>query len=755
MHGRVDHGGGTRAAGLALLALLAAGGWPRPAAARATAARGGTARAAAMAAGRRLTRTGLPRAARSDTFSLRQVLGFPFPSEIASSPTGSRIAWILYERGVRNVYVAEGPDFAPRRVTDYVADDGRELTGLTFTRDGATILYVRGGDHGGNWSEPVPPNPDASTGRPEVAIWAVPFAGGKPRKVAEGDDPSPSPTSDTLAFLKDGAVWAVALRDSASPAALFYDRGRDRDLRWSPDGRRLAFQSGRGDHAFIGLYRMGSDSVRFLDPSTGLDGSPRWSPDGTRIVFVRRHGSGGPPDPILEETPTPWSIRVADAATGRGRQVWASPGTPRGSYPGTAGQANLHWMAGGRLAFLADLDGWPHLYSVPADGGAEPTLLTPGRFMVEYVAASPDGRFLVYNADAGGTPGDVDRRHLFRVSPAGGKPRALTSGADLSYYPVVTGDGSGVAFVSAGPRRPPLAAVVPASGGPTKLLGRDRISSDFPTADLAVPKDVTFRAEDGVLVHGQLFDRGGNGGRKPAVIFVHGGPPRQMLLGWHYFLYYSNSYAVNQYLADHGYVVLSVNYRLGIGYGRAFHHPADAGWRGASEYRDVLAGAGYLRSLPDVDSARIGIWGGSYGGYLTALALARNSDVFATGVDMHGVHDWTYTLRSWLDLPDRELRYEKGDLERALHVAWRSSPVAWMDRWTSPVLLVQGDDDRNVHFHQTVDLVQRLRDRGVRFEELVIPDEIHDFLRYASWLEADRATASWFDRVLRGRSDAR
>ncbi len=163
----------------------------------------------------------------------------------------------------------------------------------------------------------------------------------------------------------------------------------------------------------------------------------------------------------------------------------------------------------------------------------------------------------------------------------------------------------------------------------------------------------------------------------------------------------------------------------------------------------MLAGAGYLRSLPDVDSARIGIWGGSYGGYLTALALARNSDVFATGVDMHGVHDWTYTLRSWLDLPDRELRYEKGDLGRALHVAWRSSPVAWMDRWTSPVLLVQGDDDRNVHFHQTVDLVQRLRARGVRFEELVIPDEIHDFLRYASWLEADSATARWFDGVLR------
>jgi dipeptidyl aminopeptidase/acylaminoacyl peptidase len=681
-------------------------------------------------------------------FDLRQVLGFPFPDEMVASPSGTRIAWVLFERGVRNIYAAEGPDFAPHRVTSYTADDGLELTGLAFSRDGSTILYVRGGDHGSNWPEPEPPNPDASAAHPEVAIWAVPFEGGAPRKLTEGDEPAPSPTSDSVAYLSKGAVWVLSLADSAKPKAFFFDRGRDRDLQWSPDGTRLAFVSGRGDHAFIGLYEVGADSVRFLDPSTGLDGSPRWSPDGARVAFTRRHGRGGAPDPMLKQTPEPWSIRVADAATGQGREVWHSPDTPRGSYPQTAGQANLHWMAGGRLTFLADLDGWPHLYAVPAAGGAEPTLLTPGSFMVEYVAASRDGRFLVYNANTGSSPLDVDRRHLFRVSPDGGAPRQLTSGTDLSYYPVVTGDGSAVAFSSAGPRRPPLPAVVPTGGGATRLLGADRIPGDFPTADLVVPKQVVFRAQDGTVVHGQLFDRAG-GGPKPGVIFVHGGPPRQMLLGWHYFRYYSNSYAVNQYLAAHGFAVLSVNYRLGIGYGRAFHHPADAGWRGASEYRDVLAGAAYLRKLPDVDSTRIGIWGGSYGGYLTALALARNSDIFATGVDMHGVHDWSYEFKGGLNLWDAT-RYEQGDRDHATQVAWRSSPVAWMDRWTSPVLLIQGDDDRNVYFHETVDLVQRLRAHGVRFGELVIPDEIHDFLRYRSWFVADSATVTWFGRELGG-----
>ncbi|MEO8946747.1 MAG: prolyl oligopeptidase family serine peptidase, partial [Gemmatimonadaceae bacterium] len=221
------------------------------------------------------------------------------------------------------------------------------------------------------------------------------------------------------------------------------------------------------------------------------------------------------------------------------------------------------------------------------------------------------------------------------------------------------------------------------------------------------------------------------------------GPPRQMLLGWHPMDYYSNSYAVNQYLANHGYVVLSVNYRLGIGYGHNFHHPAHAGATGASEYQDVKAGGEYLRALSNVDPRRIGIWGGSYGGYLTALALARNSDIFKAGVDMHGVHDWLSDEGA--RLTNAQLSYEKGDIKHALDVAWASSPVASIATWKSPVLLIQGDDDRNVRFHQTVDLARRLNTAGVAFDEMVIPDEIHGFLRYHSWAQADSATVHYFN----------
>ena len=374
--------------------------------------------------------------------------------------------------------------------------------------------------------------------------------------------------------------------------------------------------------------------------------------------------------------------------------------------------------------------------------GGEPQLLTPGNFMVEFVATTPDHGAIVYSANAGTDPNDDDRRHLFRVPVDRPGPTELTSGEGLEWAPVVTGDGARIALISATARRPPLVALTPISGGEPKLLGADRIPADFPTDALVVPRKVVFRSPDGIAIHGQLFEQTGITGKHPAVVFVHGGPPRQMLLGWHYSYYYANAYAMNQYLASRGYVVLLVNYRLGIGYGHDFHHPPHAGSAGAAEYQYVLAGGRFLAALPEVDGRRVGIWGGSYGGFLTAMALAKNSDVFAAGSDLHGVHDWTsdrFSSTTW--------RFEAGDLDSARAVAWRSSPVAYVGSWKSPVLLIQGDDDRNVRFHQTVDLVRRLSATGVHYEELVIPDEIHDFLRHRSWLMADSATAAFFDKT--------
>jgi len=674
-------------------------------------------------------------------FTMAQVLGYPYPVTLVASKQGDRIAWVLDERGVRNIWVAQGPKFDPHQVTDYTADDGQELTQLTFSPDGKYLVYVRGGDHDANWPPPggLQPDPDSNPIQPHVTIWAIALPDGKPVKVVEGDHPAIS-TDDRLAFIKDNQAWTANLDGTGKPEKLFFDHGKVGALHWSPDGKQIAFVTDRGDHAFIGIYTSKKEPLRYLAPSTHRDFMPRWSPDGKRIAFVRLHGAGGAPRPILKLTPTPWSIQVADVATGQARTVWKSPDTLDGSFPETAGEANLHWAAGDRLVFLDDVDNWPHLYSIPAAGG-KPMLLTPGNFMVEYVTMSPDRQYVVYNANTGTTPHDNGRRHLFRVPVDAAKPVALTQGDTLEWLPVVASSGKQIAYISAGPKRPPLVAVATATGADARFLDAGQVPKDFPTDQLVVPQPVTFKAPDGWTIHGQLFQRPG-GKAQPGIIFVHGGPPRQMLLGWHYMDYYSNSYAVNQYLANHGFTVLSVNYRLGVGYGHAFHHPKHWGPTGAAEYQDVLAGTKYLQHVKGVDPKRIGIWGGSYGGYLTALALARNSNIFKAGVDMHGVHDWSSFIADWFGKAKQ--RYEQGDREKAMKVAWESSPDSSISTWKSPVLLIQGDDDRNVHFHQMVDLVQRLRKHHVPFEQIVIPNDIHGFLRYHSWLEADTATEKYF-----------
>jgi dipeptidyl aminopeptidase/acylaminoacyl peptidase len=363
-------------------------------------------------------------------------------------------------------------------------------------------------------------------------------------------------------------------------------------------------------------------------------------------------------------------------------------------------------------------------------------LLTHGEFEVEHVALTPDGKELLYSANAD----DIDRRHLFRVAAAGGPVTPLTAGKGIEWSPVMSSDGRAIAFLRSDAKMPARAAIQMAFGAP-----RDLAPFEFPSAAIVEPQQVIFTAADGIRIHAQLFlpSESGNA-KKPAVIFFHGGSRRQMLLGWHYRPYYHNAYALNQYLANLGYVVLSVNYRSGTGYGMEFREALNYGATGASEFNDVIGAGLYLQSRPDVDGAKIGLWGGSYGGYLTALGLARASNLFAAGVDIHGVHDWNVVRRNFAP------SYDPQRQEAAAKLAFASSPMASVKTWRSPVLLIHGDDDRNVPFSESVTLVEVLRKQGVTVEQLVFPDDVHDFLTHRNWMEAYGAAANFLQKHLRG-----
>jgi len=478
-----------------------------------------------------------------------------------------------------------------------------------------------------------------------------------------------------------------------------------------------------------------------MAPGVDRDTQPAWSPDGTRIAFRRQPGlpfgaSNEKPDSVPADSLPPGlmqaafsggytnSLWVADLASGEGREVWHNPP----ESPDFANTSDLMW-GDDHLVFMSEPGNWRHYWSVPVAGheGA-PKELTPGEGMVEYVSLSKDGRTLYYAANMG----DIHRRDLFSAATDGGRKRQITEGELIETKPASLASDRRVAVLMSGPSLPLSVGLVDSDGGEARRISE--IPDRFPMGAHVTPVNVTLTAEDGFEFYNQLFLPPDlrPGEQRPALIFIHGGSRRQMFLGYHDRIFYHWAYGINQYFANRGYVVLSVNYRSGIGYGKEFRNAPGRGGRGNTEYQDILAAGRYLQAREDVDPEKVGLWGLSYGGILTAQGLARNSDVFAAGVDIAGVHLWGGTL----DPED---------------TSYTSSSISEVDNWNSPVLLVHGDDDRNVAFSQTVGLVQALRANDVYFELIVFPDEVHDFLVFQKWLRTWDATEDFFRRFLEER----
>jgi dipeptidyl-peptidase 4 len=364
-------------------------------------------------------------------------------------------------------------------------------------------------------------------------------------------------------------------------------------------------------------------------------------------------------------------------------------------------------------------DEWDRYHSLNLSSpDSKPVLLTTTDGLIEdqtSVALSRDNRTLYYCTNAK----DIERRHIWAVPVVGGTPVQITTGAGIETRPVPLATGTRLATFSADWKMPQSLGLWTLGGtaASAQTIVFPTSRKNFP-ADLHVePQLILTKAADGLEIKNQLFLPTDlkPGEKRAAIIFVHGGPVRQMLLGYHYMQFYHWAYGINQWLASQGYIVLSVNYRSGVGYGRSFRTAPNTGAAGNAEYQDVVAGAKYLQGRPDVDPERVGIWGLSYGGLLTGQALARNSDIFKAGVDLAGVHLWGSSL-------DPE------------STSYKSSVIGAIDGWRSPVLLIHGDDDRNVAFQQTTGLVQLLRQRDVYTELIVFSDDTHESMLHSRWM---------------------
>jgi dipeptidyl aminopeptidase/acylaminoacyl peptidase len=659
---------------------------------------------------------------------LEQFLSHPTESNFAASADGKNIAWVVNDHGKRNILFKTGNEL-PRSITEYQQDDGQEISQLVFSPNGTKLVFVRGGAANSRGQNP---NPASLAEGTEQALYVKDIASkNPPAKITAGNSPVFFPDGLRILFSKGGQIYETNLDINATPKLLFAARGSNYSPKFSPSGNEVLFTSDRGDHAFTGIFSLITKKIKWIAPDVTHDELPAWSPDGKQIVFIRTNGIKIN-EVVNYLASRKFSIWVGDATDLTAKLIWKSPGEDGGfaqDYP----LKPLAWTASNKILFHSEHTGWNHVFSMNPDG-SDVKDITPGDGEVESYAIDASGQNIYFD----GNREDIDRRHLWKASVNGGTPVAVTSGEGIEIYPAF-GGANLYCFRSTTTSSKQLMRVEETKKA-TAVLNLQKYPM-FSAAGFVKPEPVIFKAADGTTVHGQLFIDRKISGKRPGVVYMHGGPHRQMLLGFHYSDYYNNCYAFNQYLASIGYAVVAVNYRNGIGYGKEFRTWKNQGPRGAVEYQDVVAAAKYLQQMPDVDANKIGLWGGSYGGYLTAMGLARNPEIFKAGVDLHGVHDWSFDAQdatnSW------------GLAKNEMDLALKSSPVADLSKWTAPVLFVHGDDDRNVQFQQTTDLATKLREKNVPVEMLVLPDEVHGFLRYESWDKVFMAAKDFFDRKLK------
>ncbi|HXV01129.1 MAG TPA: S9 family peptidase [Caulobacteraceae bacterium] len=626
--------------------------------------------------------------------------------------------------------VLEGPP--PRALTDpaaIVSPVNREARQAPI----ADLFFVRGVADAA-WS------PDGQwivfstnfTGR--YNLWRVRASGGFPEQLTVSDDrqgglaitPAGAVLFDAdLAGAEIYDIWRTPLAGGASVNVTTTPEVSETGARVSPDGAKIAFdrRPKTAPSTDVAVMDLATGAVRVLTHEAAPDRSWRtvgFTGDGRTLIADRGD--------FNDREAAVWSI---DVATGQAKALSA----PSGAYVAAAAVSpdgrwaavTFETQAGVRQAGLLDV----------ASGAVTP--LRPDAWEQDAEDFSPDGRLILFSSNVDG------RRTLFAYDLAAKTSRALPLPAGVSSlassgHQSFSPDGRRLLVSHQGSNASPDLCVADLAAWTSAPLTRLGLASLSP-AGLPTSQIVHYRSADGTVVSAFLWMpfNLARDGRAPGIVLPHGGPTGQTTDTF-------NRTALA--LASRGYVILAPNPRGSTGYGRAFQD-ANHMDLGGGDLEDEAAGAKFLGQTGYVDARRIGITGGSYGGYMTLMAVAKTPSIWAAGVEQYGIIDWRHMYVTEAPTLQQYQRGLLGDPDHDAAVYAASSPMTFMHQTTAPLLVLQGDNDIRVPRTQAEQVVATLKADGRTVDAHFYPNEGHGFVKRENQIDALERTVAWFDKYLK------